>query len=47
VQLLTAEGAVWSVWGSHGENTLSAQGQTQAEAWSKACEQAEALGMLG
>jgi hypothetical protein len=30
-----------------GENALRTQGQTQAEAWHRACQQAEALGMLG
>jgi hypothetical protein len=46
VRLLTAEGAVWWVTGSNGENAIRAEGRTQAEAWARACEQAKALGML-
>jgi hypothetical protein len=46
VRLLTAEGPVWWVSGTNGENALRARGRTQAEAWQRACEQAEGLGML-
>jgi hypothetical protein len=46
VRLLTAEGAVWWVSGTNGENALSARGRTQAKAWHHACLQARALGML-
>jgi hypothetical protein len=46
VRLLTAEGPAWWVTGTNGENALSAQGRTQAEAWHHACLQAKALGML-
>jgi hypothetical protein len=36
----------WVVTGSNGENRIEAQGAGQAEAWHRACEQAEAVGML-
>jgi hypothetical protein len=47
VRLLTAEGAAWLVNGTNGENQVKAQGRTQAKAWHRACEQAEAVGLLG
>ena len=46
VRILTAEGPVWCVSGSNGENAVSARGWSQAEAWHRACLQAEAVGML-
>jgi hypothetical protein len=39
--------ANWLVTGTNGENVIRAEGQTQAEAWHRACQQAEAVGMLG
>jgi hypothetical protein len=36
----------WVVSGTNGENLLVARGETQAEAWWRACEQARAVGML-
>src|SRR5262249_43499184 len=36
----------WLVSGTNGENQLSAEGASQAEAWHRACEQAAAVGML-
>ena len=36
----------WLVTGTNGENVIRAVGRTQAEAWSLACEQAAAVGML-
>jgi hypothetical protein len=47
VRILTAEGPLWWVSGTNGEKAVSARGRTQAEAWHRACEQAEAAGMLG
>jgi hypothetical protein len=47
VRLLTAAGPRWLVTGTNGENGLRAEGDTQAEAWQRAREQARALGMLG
>ena len=47
VRLLTADGPAWVVSGHNGENAVSARGATQAEAWHRACQQAEAAGMLG
>jgi hypothetical protein len=47
VRILTAEGPRWLVNGSNGENQDRATGRTQAEAWQRACQQAEAAGMLG
>jgi hypothetical protein len=40
-------GCVWIVSGSHGENLIQAEGETRAEAWARAVEQARSLGMLG
>lgn len=37
----------WLVTGTNGENMIRAVGQTQAEAWYHAGQQAESLGMLG
>jgi hypothetical protein len=47
VRILTAAGPLWLVTGHSGENAVSARGATQAEAWHRMCEQAEAAGMLG
>ena len=46
VRVLTAEGPAWLVSGKNGENEVRARGATQAEAWHRACQQAEAAGML-
>jgi hypothetical protein len=45
-RILTAAGPLWLVTGHSGENAVSARGDTQAEAWHRACLQAEAAGML-
>jgi hypothetical protein len=37
-------GAEWLVTGSNGENAVNASGRTQAEAWHRAYQQAEAQG---
>jgi hypothetical protein len=47
VLFLTADGAVWLVTGTNGENKIEARAATQAEAWHLAAEQARSLGMLG
>ena len=47
VRILTAEGPASLVSGTNGENAVSARGRTQAEAWHRVCQQAEAVGMLG
>jgi hypothetical protein len=44
---LTPAGPRWRVSGASGENVLGATGETQAEAWHRAAEQARSLGMLG
>jgi hypothetical protein len=36
----------WFVDGTNGENIIQASGLTQKEAWSRAVEQAQSLGML-
>jgi hypothetical protein len=36
----------WLVSGANSENRIHAEGQTQSEAWWRACQQAEAVGML-
>jgi hypothetical protein len=43
----TADGRlVWTVWGHNGENWIRAEGETSAEAWLAAVEQARLMGML-
>jgi hypothetical protein len=42
----TAAGSTWLVSGINGENVICARGGSQGEAWSEACEQARAGGML-
>jgi hypothetical protein len=41
-----ATASAWVVTGTNGENCLHARGDTQAEAWWRACEQARAVGLL-
>jgi hypothetical protein len=43
----TGTASRWLVGGANGENLIRASGSPHAEAWWRACEQAEALGMLG
>ena len=43
----TATAGGWQVTGSNGENLVSATGKSQVEAWYRAVEQAEAVGMAG
>ena len=38
---------VWRVSRRNGENFIEAAGATQAEAWHRACQQAESPGLLG
>ncbi len=45
--VLTAGGVRWLVTRANGENVIEARAPTQAEAWHRACAQAEAAGMLG
>ena len=47
MRVLTAEGVYWLITGANGENVIEECGSTQAEAWHRACEQAEHLGMFG
>jgi hypothetical protein len=42
----TPEGPAWIVTGTNRGKAIHAAGRTQAEAWMRACEQAEAAGML-
>jgi hypothetical protein len=37
----------WMVTGDNGENVIFTRGASQAEAWHRAIEQAEAVGMIG
>ncbi len=46
VAVHTANGIVWLVTGSNGENVIEARGTTQTEAWARAPQQALAVGML-
>ncbi len=46
VAAFTPRGVVWIVTGQNGENLIEARGATQPEAWHRACEQAQAVGML-
>jgi hypothetical protein len=47
VRLLTGEGPVWLVRGTHGERKIETRDPVQAEARHMAVEQAQTLGMLG
>jgi hypothetical protein len=40
------DGPLWQVSGSNGENRIQASGRTLAEAYWRACLQAQAVGML-
>jgi hypothetical protein len=42
----TAQGT-WIVSGANGENVIHAEGKTETDAWQRAFEQAESLGMMG
>lgn len=42
----SADARVWLVIGGNGENQIRAEGRTQVEAWYRAAQQAEAVGML-
>jgi hypothetical protein len=42
-----AFGRTWVVDAVNGENRIQAEGFAQAEAWRRACDQAQAVGMLG
>src|SRR5262245_26285435 len=44
---LSAAGPTWLVAGRNGENLIEARGTTQREAWHRACQQAQSVGMLG
>jgi hypothetical protein len=46
VRLLTLGALLWQVDGTNGENAILARAATQAEAWHRACQQAEDVGML-
>jgi hypothetical protein len=37
----------WIVSGANGENVIRAEGATETEAWQRAFEQADSLGMMG
>jgi hypothetical protein len=39
-------GRAWQVDRTNGENVIQATGATQAEAWQRACEQAQSVGRL-
>jgi hypothetical protein len=38
---------IWIVSGANGENVIQADGATETEAWQRAFEQADSLGMMG
>jgi hypothetical protein len=38
---------MWIVSGANGENVIHAEGVTETEAWQRAFEQADSLGMMG
>jgi hypothetical protein len=46
VRLLLVGALLWQVDGTNGENAILARALTQAGAWHRACQQAEAVGML-
>jgi hypothetical protein len=39
-------GSTWLVCGHNGENLIRAEGDSQAQAWRRACDQTAAAGML-
>ena len=39
-------GLSWLVCGTHGDHQIQANGNTQGEAWKRACRQAEELGLV-
>jgi hypothetical protein len=43
----TATATAWLITGNNGENTILARGASQAEAWHRPVEQADAVGMAG
>ena len=40
------EGISWLVYGTNGDHTIQANGETQKEAWRQACREAEELGLI-
>ncbi|MFL5242664.1 MAG: hypothetical protein ACJ8FY_11205 [Gemmataceae bacterium] len=44
---MTTAQATWIVSGANGENVIHAEGKTETDAWQRAFEQAESLGMMG
>ena len=42
----TDGGRVWAVSGRNGENLIRAEGASEAEAWHRAVDQAQSVGML-
>jgi hypothetical protein len=46
-KVLTPAAPRWHVTGANGEDLIDATGESQAEAWHRAVEQARSLGMLG
>jgi hypothetical protein len=46
-KVVTPAGPRWRVTWANGENLIDVSGETQAEAWHRAADQARSLGMLG
>jgi len=44
---VTTAHATWIVSGANGENVIHAEGKTETQAWQRAFDQAESLGMMG
>ena len=40
------DGISWLVFGTKGDHSIQANGETQEQAWKKACRQAEELGLI-
>lgn len=43
----TVTGSAYYVFGTHGEHRIEVRASTRGGAWRQACQQAEALGLLG
>jgi hypothetical protein len=45
--VLGPDGLEWLVSGTRGTHSIEARGKTEAEAWARACQLAEGLGLAG
>jgi hypothetical protein len=45
--VITSQGLCWRVTGRHGAELLATEGDSEFEAWHRACRHAQGLGLLG